>query len=91
LRIGQEAISNATKHSGARDINVTLEYLEKQFRLRVTDNGCGFDPNNPPFTDGGFGLIGMRERATELNGQLDVRSSPGHGADITLDAPLSKS
>src|SRR5215469_1768003 len=91
LRIGQEAISNATKHSGARDINVTLEYLEKQFRLRVTDNGCGFDPNNPPFTDGGFGLIGMRERATELNGQLDVRSSPGQGSDITLDAPLSQS
>jgi signal transduction histidine kinase len=91
LRIGQEAIANATKHSGARDINVTLEFLEKQFRLKVTDNGCGFDPNNPPFTNGGFGLIGMRERAAELNGQLDVRSSPGRGSDVTLDAPLSKS
>jgi signal transduction histidine kinase len=91
LRIGQEAISNATKHSGAKDINVTLEFLEKQFRLKVADNGCGFDPNNPPFTDGGFGMIGMRERAAELNGQLNVRSSPGQGSDITLDAPLSKS
>ncbi len=91
LRIGQEAISNATKHSGAKDINVTLEFLEKQFRLKVTDNGRGFDPNNPPFTDGGFGLIGMRERAAELNGQLNVRSSPGQGSDIILDAPLSKS
>jgi signal transduction histidine kinase len=91
LRIGQEAISNATKHSGAKEINVTLEFLEKQFRLKVTDNGRGFDPNHPPFTEGGFGLIGMRERAVELNGRLNVRSAPGQGSDIILDAPLSKS
>jgi signal transduction histidine kinase len=88
LRVGQEAISNATKHSGAKIINVTLEFFEKQFRLQVTDDGCGFDPHNPPFSEGGFGLIGMRERVVELKGQINIRSSPGHGAEITLTAPL---
>lgn len=91
LRIGQEAICNATKHSGAKKIGVTLEFLEKQFRLQVTDNGRGFDPNNPPFSEGGFGLIGMRERAIELKGQLNIHSSPGRGAEIILKAPLSES
>ncbi|HEX3627883.1 MAG TPA: sensor histidine kinase [Verrucomicrobiae bacterium] len=90
LRIGQEAISNATKHSGARHIDVVLEYEDQRFRLRVKDDGHGFDPENPPASDGGFGLIGMRERAVELRAQLNIRSAPDHGAEITLNAPLSK-
>ncbi len=90
LRIGQEAISNAAKHSGARKINVTLEYQEKQFRLCVADDGHGFDPKNPPSSEGGFGLIGMRERTAELKGQLNICSSPGGGSEIVLSAPLSK-
>ena len=90
LRIGQEAIFNATKHSGARSVGVTLEFLEEKFHLEVTDDGCGFDPGHPPPSDGGFGLIGMRERAAELKGNLNVRSSPGCGSSVILDAPLSK-
>ena len=90
LRIGQEAISNATKHSGAKHIHVILEYQDQQFRLSVKDDGHGFDPNNPPASDGGFGLIGMRERAAELRGNLRILSAPNQGAEITLIAPLSK-
>lgn len=90
LRIGQEAIFNATKHSGAKNVEVTLEFLEEKFRLEVMDDGCGFDPGHPPASEGGFGLIGMRERAAELKGDLDVRSSPGCGSSVILDAPLSK-
>ncbi len=90
LRVGQEAIANATKHAGAKRIDVTLGYQEKQFFLRVRDDGCGFDPEKPPASEGGFGLIGMRERAFELKGQLAICSSPSQGAEITLTAPLSK-
>jgi signal transduction histidine kinase len=67
-----------------------LEYEDQRFRLRVKDDGHGFDPENPPASDGGFGLIGMRERAVELRAQLNIRSAPDHGAEITLNAPLSK-
>ena len=90
LRIGQEAISNATRHSGAKRIDVTLEYQEKQFCLRVKDDGHGFDPNKPPCSEGRFGLIGMRERARELRAELNIHSAPNEGAEIVLSAPLSK-
>jgi signal transduction histidine kinase len=89
LRIGQEAITNAIKHSGAKRINVALNFGEKQFCLVVTDNGRGFDPQNPPPSEGGFGLVGMRERAAELKGELNIRSVPGQGAEIVLSIPLS--
>jgi signal transduction histidine kinase len=89
LRIGQEAIVNATKHSGAKQVQVTLEYEERQFRLRVADDGRGFDPAEPPRSDGGFGLMGMRERAAEMNGKLTLRSAPGQGTEIILNIPLS--
>lgn len=89
LRVGQEAISNAVKHSAARHIQVKLKFGERQFVLEVTDDGRGFDPQAPPSSDGGFGLTGMRERAAELKGELTTRSTPGGGAEIILNIPLS--
>lgn len=88
LRLGQEAITNATKHSQASQISVRLEFGEKQFRLVVADDGVGFDPATPQPGGGGFGLVGMRERAAVLNGQLDIRSAPGQGAEVCLSVPL---
>jgi signal transduction histidine kinase len=89
LRAGQEAITNAAKHSGAKKIAVKMEFDEQQLRLKVSDDGHGFDPRNPPSSEGGFGLMGMRERAAELKGELKVESSPGKGAKIILTVPLS--
>lgn len=89
LRVGQEAITNAARHSGAKHVKVFLEFGEKQFRLTVTDDGVGFDPDQPPPTTGGFGLVGMKERATEVKGTLHVRSQPDQGTEITLTLPLS--
>jgi signal transduction histidine kinase len=88
LRAGQEAIANAIKHSGAKQVKVTLEFEEKQFRMRVTDDGRGFDPHQPPPGDGSFGLVGMRERVAELKGELNIRSAPGQGAEILFTIPL---
>ena len=89
LRVGQEAITNATKHARARQIKVKLDFGEKQFRLKVWDDGQGFDPAQPLPRAGGFGLMGMRERAAELKGDLNIQSAVGKGTEIVLTVPLS--
>lgn len=89
LRVGQEAITNAARHARAKQLRVTLDFGEKQFRLAVWDNGSGFDPAKPPSSSGGFGLVGMKERAAELKGELKIRSSPDQGTEINLTVPLS--
>ena len=89
LRLGQEAITNAAKHANARNIAVTLEYADRQMRLKVRDDGRGFDTRQPPRSESGFGLTGMRERAIRLQGELVLRSVPGEGTEITLIAPVT--
>jgi len=89
LRVGQEAITNAAKHAQAKNLEVRLEFGLKQFRLVVADDGRGFDPASPPPSDGGFGLVGMRERAAELKGELRIDSHSGQGAKISFTVPLT--
>jgi len=89
LRIGQEAIFNASKYARAKRIAVKLEFGPKEFRLVVSDDGCGFDTTHPPTAPGGFGLMAMRERAGELKGELRINSDPGHGTEIIFTLPLS--
>ncbi|HEX4122644.1 MAG TPA: sensor histidine kinase [Verrucomicrobiae bacterium] len=89
LRVGQEAITNATRHAHAKRITVMLDFAEKQFCLRVRDDGQGFDAAQPPPGGGGFGLVGIRERATQLKGELNIQSAPGTGTEVGLTVPLS--
>jgi signal transduction histidine kinase len=89
LRLGQEAITNAIKHARAKNLRVMLEFGEKHFSLRVADDGQGFDPNNPAPSEGGFGLVGMRERAKELQGDFKIRATPNQGTEISLWIPLA--
>jgi signal transduction histidine kinase len=88
LRVGQEAITNATKHARARNIKVKVEFSDTQFQLNVSDDGHGFDPAKRRSSAGGFGLVGMRERVAELQGELTIRSGPGQGSEINLTIPL---
>jgi signal transduction histidine kinase len=89
LRIGQEAIVNAVKHAKAGRIEIELIYEPSQVQLCIQDDGCGFDlhmqqsPNH-----GGFGLLGMTERATHAGGHLAISSSPGKGTNIEVRVPL---
>src|SRR4051812_22525387 len=83
LRIAQEALGNALRHSGASCIKVTLEGAT----LTVTDDGVGFDPSGPEVRGQRLGLTSMDERATELGGTLRVQSSPGAGTTVRLDVP----
>lgn len=89
LRVGQEAITNAFKHAQATEIRVTLEFGERNFQLLVQDNGRGFDPQKPAQRNGSFGLVGLQERATELQGELHIRSTPGQGTEVKLRGPLT--
>ena len=84
LRIGQEAITNATKHGRPNSIVVKLDFEDKMVVLCVRDDGCGFDGAGPPSRAGGFGLRGMRERAAQLGGELRILSRPGQGTEISL-------
>jgi signal transduction histidine kinase len=89
LRIAQEAITNALKHAGATKITVKLYVDRDQLSLRIHDNGQGFDEQNAFSTMGGhFGLIGMRERAEQLDGRFHLKSQPGEGTQIEVIVPL---
>ena len=79
VRIACEAVTNAAKHSGARDVTLRLERDGSLVRLRVADSGCGFDPTIPA---SGFGLIAMRERARSVGGELHICSTPGRGSEV---------
>jgi signal transduction histidine kinase/ligand-binding sensor domain-containing protein len=87
LRIGQEAISNAVRHSGADAIAVELCYEPGKVTLTVEDNGCGFDPEQVACTgDAHWGVTSMRERALQIGGSLELRSAPGEGTRIRATA-----
>ena len=85
LRIGQEAITNAVKHAQAAHITVTLGFDHRAVRLVVEDDGVGFAEDSPPPAEQrSFGLIGIRERVSILNGGLEIRSRPGEGTRISV-------
>ncbi|MDZ8095883.1 MAG: PAS domain-containing protein [Nostoc sp. DedQUE05] len=83
LRIGQEALTNAIKYADAAEIRVELVYNETQCILRVKDDGRGFGVGSTPLS-GGFGLLGMSERAERIGAQLLIQSQPGQGTEIIV-------
>ena len=91
LRIVQEAISNAIKHSGASQIDVTMTSTAQQLSITVADDGSGFDmdQNLEHIQPGHYGLIGMRERATQIGADISWRSVPRQGTTVSLTQPLS--
>jgi signal transduction histidine kinase len=90
LRIAQEAVTNAIKHSGASRIEVHLDYGERDVMLRVRDNGCGFDVEKVLATSSRrFGLMGMRERAEKMNAAFSLSSQPGQATEVRVTVPLS--
>ncbi len=89
LLIGREAIMNAFAHSYATLIEVVLDFREKELRLRVRDNGCGFDFARTADSQDHWGLIGMHERAKKLDGELDISSTRGAGTQIDLRVSAS--
>lgn len=90
-RIAQEAITNARKHSAAREIRVILDVSAESAVMSVTDNGQGFPPRRiRPAAGHGEGIPGMRERAELLGGTLHVESAPGKGTQVLATLPLAE-
>ncbi len=88
-RIAGEAMRNAFKHAQAQRIEVEIRYDDRQFRLRVRDDGKGIDAKllNEDGRPGHFGLPGMRERASLLGGKLTVWSELDSGTELELNIP----
>lgn len=95
LRIAQEALLNAVKHAGARAITVSLETAAangggEMAQLSIVDDGAGFDAENgQPGATGHYGLLGMQERANQINADLRVTSAPGRGTSVVIAVPLA--
>jgi PAS domain S-box-containing protein len=87
FRVAQESLSNATRHSGAQAIGVTLRQVDGGVALAVHDDGVGFDPSSPA-RGRSLGLASMRERVLLVDGTLDISSAPGRGAEIVAWVPV---
>ncbi len=89
FRVHQEALTNIARHAQATRIETTLETKDNWLRLVIKDNGNGFDVDGEKH-ENSFGLIGMKERALMLHGELVVESVKRSGTVITLSVPLPK-
>jgi signal transduction histidine kinase/ligand-binding sensor domain-containing protein len=91
FRIAREALRNAFGHSQACRIETEIAYSNNLFRLRIRDDGKGIDRDvrNRSERIGHWGLVGMRERAERLGGELEVWSEPGAGTEVDLRVPAS--
>lgn len=86
FRILQESLSNTLRHAKANQIAVKLFTLQEQVRLRVTDDGVGFDPDGEKMTS--YGLRSMQERVAEVGGSMEIYSAVGKGTQIEVRIPL---
>ena len=91
LRIGQEAMSNAVRHSHAHAIRVALQYEPDCLILRVEDDGVGFEPQQTAIPSNHWGMRTMQERADRIGARLGIRSMLGTGTTIEVVAPLASS
>lgn len=87
-RIAQEALTNATTHSGASEIDVELRIRENRLLLAVSDNGCGVGAAQGDAVLNGQGLHNMRQRARLMDGVFRLISQPGQGTRIVVTIPL---
>ncbi|KOV25866.1 GAF domain-containing sensor histidine kinase [Streptomyces sp. XY152] len=87
LRVAQEALHNALRHSGGDHVDVTLDRRGGGAVLRVSDDGGGFDPRIVRRAGRHLGLVSMRDRASGVGGRLTVESAPGKGTTIEMEVP----
>jgi PAS domain S-box-containing protein len=87
--IAQEALRNAAKHSEARTVDVRVECSADWLRMRIVDDGRGFEPDGIR-GEAGLGLISMEERALGLGGRFAISTEPGRGTRIEVEVPLRK-
>jgi PAS domain S-box-containing protein len=87
LRILQEALTNIVRHAKAKQVRVSLLRSKKYAQMTIRDNGQGMDMRKMSI-DSSLGLLGMRERAAAVGGDVEIHSEPGRGTTITARVPL---
>ena len=85
-RILLEAITNALKHSGARQLRVTARAHGPNVEIGIEDDGCGFDSSR---CAAGLGLANMRARAQRIGARVRIQTAPGRGTDVRISIPLA--
>ncbi|AEO99747.1 sensor histidine kinase [Heyndrickxia coagulans] len=86
FRLIQESVQNALKHAKATEIQVKSELRKNSFIATVKDNGVGFDIRS--IREGAFGIVGMRERVSLLNGEISIHSKIGAGTLVIIQIPM---
>jgi signal transduction histidine kinase len=87
-RVIQEALTNVAKHARTTTCRVALQRVGDHLVVVVEDNGVGFAVDSADDPRRGLGFVGMRERAAQAGGTLDIHSQPGNGTRITMTLPL---
>ncbi len=85
FQVAKEALANCERHAGAHRVLLRLAPAGADAALTVEDDGCGFDPGR--IAKDHFGIAGMRERLTELGGELAIETGPGRGTRVTATLP----
>ncbi|MBV9879799.1 MAG: hypothetical protein JO180_04845 [Gemmatirosa sp.] len=90
LRIAREAVTNAARHASPRAVDVTLAFDAARFTMSVRDDGRGFAAADLDAArrNGHWGIVGMRERATQFGGRLDIQSTLDAGTLVTVVLPV---
>jgi signal transduction histidine kinase/ligand-binding sensor domain-containing protein len=87
VRIAQEAVANAVRYSGGSSISMRVGRAGHSIVLSVEDNGQGFDPQAARTGNGKWGISGMRERAANIGGRLEIVSAPDLGTKVIVEVP----
>jgi PAS domain S-box-containing protein len=91
FRAARELLLNAVKHARASEVGISIKGSGRELRVRVRDDGVGFDPaaaEEGREATGAFGLFSLRERLQQLGGKLEVKSARGRGTAVTLTVGL---
>jgi signal transduction histidine kinase len=87
-RVVQEALSNVLRHGEAELARVSFAATDRMLEIHIVDSGRGFDPETVEREARGMGLLGMRERARNAGGELEIDSAPGTGTRVTVRLPM---
>lgn len=90
FQVVKELVQNVIKHSGAHGAHIRIIEASHSIRAIVADDGVGFDGNKndaPDYVGGGFGLFSIRERVKSFNGNIQIKSRPGIGSEVTVELP----
>ena len=91
LMVAREALHNAVRHAHPSRVTLDVCFDDMHCRVRITDDGGGFDPALLASSNGHYGLVGMRERVVRIGGSFTLNSQPGSGTEVIIRVPCRSS